>query len=325
MERDLRGSRLKVSADADKVEPFCSLLPDGTFNDTPNFFGRLSVVDRFLSNFHKPLQRRMLYTDPSVVFPASLVIRHHVTKEIYIIGQSRTDSDGHKEYERLNVVHLVSNDSSTFADVIKWAKPDGANADSMLLESKSIGKFYLSVEYQSSSTERYSDKEQSSRMVLYAPAPLLSEVNELCEFAYNGKMWSIKQVFSDSGFASGTVIDSGQNIETFNLIKPVSTYDPATSSWDFMAGAKIFPFSASWGEDDGDVDLSNRYGIANSKIIYVKAQFKYASNFKVGGVVQSSDGKTWRINSIRDNKRSSDLQLTVSRLAKPKVSESPGG
>lgn len=317
MERDNRGTRLKKSADADKVEPFCVMQDDGTFSGTASFYGRLSVVDRFLSNFHKPLQRRMLFTDPNDVLPANGVVQHCITKEIYIIGQQRTDADGVKEYERLNVVHLVSNESSTYADVVKWSKPDGADPASMLLASKSIGKFYISLEYQSSSTERYSDKEQSSRMLFYAPSELLDQANELCEFEYNNKKWSIKQVFFDSGFASGTLIDSGQNIEDFKLIKPINTYDPTTSSWDFMTGAKELPFSASWGEDDGDINMSGRYGASNSRILYVKAQFKYSDNFRTGGIVQSSDGRTWRINSIRNNRRSPDLQLTVSRLAQP--------
>lgn len=317
MERDNRGTRLKKSADADKVEPFCFMLDDGTFSQTADFYARLSVVDRFLSNFHKPLQRRMLFTDPSTTLPANGVIQHCITKDIYIVGQQRVDSDGQSAYERLNVVHLVSNESSTFAEVFKWEKPVGAAPESMLLVSRSIGKFYISLEYQSSSTERYSDKEQSSRMLFYGPAVLLDEANELCEFTYNNKQWSLKQVFFDSGFASGTLIDTGQNIEDFKLIKPVNTYDPTSGTWDFMTGATELPFSASWGEDDGDISLSGRYGASNKRILYVKAQFQYAANFKVGGIVQSADGKTWRINAIRNNRRSPDLQLTLSRLAKP--------
>lgn len=323
MERDNRGTRLKKSADADKVEPFCVMQGDGTFNGVADFYARLSVVDRFLSNFHKPLQRRMLFTDPSTPLPANGVIQHCITKDIYIVGQQRLDADGQASYERLNVVHLVSNESSTFAEVFKWARPDGAAPESMLLERKSIGKFYISLEYQSSSTERYSDKEQSSRMLFYAPAELLDQANELCEFTYNNKDWSLKQVFFDSGYASGTLIDTGQNIDNFKLIKPVNTYDPTSGSWDFMAGAAELPFSASWGEDDGDMSLSGRYGVSNSQILYVKAQFQYASNFKTGGIVQSSDGRTWRINAIRNNRRSPDLQLTLSKLAKPQPMARP--
>lgn len=317
MERDSRGTRLKKSADADKVEPFCVMNADGTFDLKPAFYARLSLVDRFLSNFHKPLQRRMLFTDPDTKLPSNGVIQHCITKDIYIIGQQRVDADGLQAYERLNVVHLVSNESSTYAEVFKWAKPVGSPPESMLLASVSIGKFYISLEYQSSSTERYSDKEQSSRMLFYAPAEMLDQANELCEFEYNNKKWSLKQVFYDSGFASGTLIDTGQNIEEFDLVKPVNTYDPTSASWDFMAGATTLPFSASWGEDDGDINLSGRYGASNKRILYVKAQFKYAENFSVGCIVKSSDGKTWRVNSIRNNRRSPDLQLTMTRLAKP--------
>lgn len=323
MERDLRGTRLSKTADADKVEPFCILQDDGTFADKPSLYARLDVVDRMLSNFHKPMQRRMLFTRPSDTLPKSRVIRHHVTQEIYIIGQSRTDSDAVKEYERMSVAHLVSNESGVHTDVIKWAPADPSNDDDMVLVSSSIGKFYISIEYQSSSTEKYSDREQSSRMLFYAPSVMLDQADELCEFEYQGKMWAIRQVFFDSGFASGTLIDTGQNIETYNLIEPVTPYDPIAGVWDFMKNAKTSPFSASEGESDGDLEESRNYGVDDYKIIYVKAQHRFAGRFKTGFIVEDKDGKTWRVNKVRNNRRSPDLQLTISRIYKPPVPASP--
>lgn len=322
MNRDERGTRLGKSANADKVEPFCFMEADGTFSGIPKLYGRLSVVDRFLSNFHKPLQRRMLFTDPKDVLPTSRVIQHCVTKEIYIIGQQRTDSDAVAEYERLNVVHLVSNDSSTFTEVRKWGKPaqqalPSSDPNEMILVPTSIGKFFISLEYQSSRTESYSDREQSTRMLFYAPDTMLNDANELCEFFYNNRWWSIKQVFADSGFTSGTLIDSGQNIEDFRLIRATVDYDPVTGVWDFMNNANIENFSAAWGEDDGDVQANARYGISSSRILYVKAQHIYAYKFVAGVIIQDNDGATWRVVSSRNNRRSPDLQLTVERISQP--------
>lgn len=314
MERENRGARLKVSSDMEKVEPLSFLRPDGTFSAKPDLKARVGIVDRFLSNFHKPLQRRMMYTKPGDPMPPTFVLRHDITNQVYIVGQERLDSDGVSQYERLNVLHLVSNESSTYVEVFKYAKPDGADPDSMLLERESIGRFYISLEYQSSRTESYSDREQSSRMLFYSSADFLSVADELCEFEYNNKIWSIKQVFYDSGFASGTLIDSGQNIETYQVVKPVNQYDPTTGEWDFLTGATLIPFSASLGEDDGDTSLTNQYGSSNEKTLYVKAQFEYAKNFKVGTLVQFPDGATFRVDKLRNNRRSSDIQLTLSRI-----------
>lgn len=320
MERDLRGKRLAKSADADKVEPFCILKADGTFETTPSLFARLDVVDRFLPNFHKPMQRRMLFTKPADTLPASSVIRHHLTKDIYIIGQGRTDTDAVDVYERMSVAHLVSNESSAHTDVIKWASADPAT---MVLTSSSIGKFYIAIEYNSSSTEKYSDREQSSRMLFYSSPDLLDQANELCEFEYQGKMWAIRQVFYDSGFASGTLIDTGQNIETYNLIEPVNAYDPMTGVWDFMTNAKVTPFSASEGEYDGDLKEGRDSGVDSGKVIYAKAQYKFADRFKSGFIIEDKDGKTWRIDKVRNNRRSPDVQLSISRIHKPPVVSSP--
>ncbi|AHI61265.1 hypothetical protein SHOU24_68 [Vibrio phage SHOU24] len=319
MEREQRGARLSKSADADKVEPFCILKADGTFEVSPSLYARLDVVDRFLPNFHKPLQRRMLFTKPADTLPASMVIRHHLTQEVYIIGQGRTDTDAVEVYERMNVVHSVSNESSAHTDVIKWAPADPQNVDDMLLVSKSIGKFYIAVEYLSSSNEKYSDREQSSRMAFYAAPSLLDEANELCEFEYNGKMHAIRQVFYDSGFASGTLIDTGQNIEDYKLIEPVTAYDPVSGVWDFMTNAKVSPFSASEGEYDGDINEGRYPGIDNQKVIYIKAQHRFSSKFRAGLIIEDKNGKTWRIDRVRSNKRSPDLQATISRISKPQI------
>lgn len=323
MERDLRGKRLSKSADSDKVEPFCILQDDGTFATSPSIYGRLDVVDRFLPNFHKPMQRRMLFTKPDDVLPENRVLRHHITQEVYIIGQHRVDTDAEAVYERMSVVHLVSNESSAHTDVIKWGPADESDPNNMLLVSNSIGKFYIAIEYQSSSTEKYSDREQSSRMLFYAPITLLKEANELCEFFYNGKMWAIRQVFGDSGFASGTLIDTGQNIETYDLVEPTKAYDPVSGYWDFMDGAVIRPFSASEGERDSELSETKSYGSSSEKILYVKAQFQFGHIFKAGKIVRDADNKTWKILSVKNNKRSPDLQLTVSRIYQPPAAVSP--
>ncbi len=317
MNRELKGERLKRSASADRVEPFAFMLSDGTFGNTADFYGRLSVVDRFLSNFHKPLQRRMLFTDPDVPLTTK-VVQHVITKEVYLIGQERSDSDGTKAYERLNVVHLVSNESSTYTEVYKWVPatltlPPEQDENEMILVRENLGKFFLSMEYQSSRTEQYSDNEQSTRMLFYASPELLSVVDETSEFQYLGKWWSIKQAFSDSAFASGTLVDSGQGLEEFAIIYPVNKYDPATQKWDILSGASIKKFSGSWGEDDSDMSSKN-VGTSSSRILYAKTQFIYADRFKAGQVVMDSEGKLWQIRSIRNNKKTPDVRLTLARI-----------
>lgn len=314
MNRDLRGERLGKAAEANRSEPLLFMLPDGTFPNTPDIHGRLARVDRFLSNFHKPLQRRMLFTDPSDPFPDTYVIKHGITDQIYILGQERTDADGVDEYERLNVLHVVSSLSSGYVDLVKWKKPDGAAETDMELSGEVVGKFYISLEYQSSSTEQYSDREQSSRMLFYAPANMLEVADELCEFYLYGKTWSIKQVFYDSGFCSGTLIDSGQNIATYHIVNPVNQYDPVSGTWDALTGAELVPFSASLAETEADFGIRTIPVSINEHVIYIKAQSKYTDQFYAGQLIKAPDDSLWRISAVRNNVRSPDLQATMVRV-----------
>lgn len=309
-----RGARLKQTADRVKVEPFLFMAEDGTFSKVPDIHARVSIVDRFLSNFHKPLQRRMLFTKPEDPLPSTCVMKHAVTGQVYLVGQERYDSDGTSEYERLSVIHVVSSDSSGYLDVTKYGKLPEDPEDSMLLKPINIGKFHVSFEYQSSRTEKFSDYEQSTRMLFYASARFLKVADELSEFEYNGKVWSIKQVFYDSGFASGIVIDTGQRIETYHIVKPVDTYDPTSGSWDFMTNAELIPFSAAYVEDSESSSINEKYGTNCVRTLYIKAQFKYSDKFENGMIILFGDGSTYRISSINNNRRTPDLQVKLSRV-----------
>lgn len=309
-----RGARLQKTADRVKVEPFLFMAEDGTFSKVPDMFARVSIVDRFLSNFHKPLQRRMLFTKPSDPLPPTCVMKHQITGQIYLLGQERYDSDGTSEYERLHVIHLVSSESSTYTDVTKYGKLPDDDESSMVLSPINLGKFHLSLEYQSSRTEKFSDYEQSTRMLFYSSTRFLRVANELCEFEYNNRLWSIKQVFYDSGFAAGVIIDTGQKIETYHIVKPADTYDPTTGTWDFMTNATLIPFSAAYSEDEETSSISEKYGSTATRTLYVKTQFKYADNFENGMIILFKDGTTYRISSINNNRRSTDLQVILTRI-----------
>ena len=314
MEPRNRGERLKQASDRNKVQPFSFLQEDGTFSETSDISARLSISDRFLATSNLPLQRRMLHTRPEDALPDKCVLRHGITKDVYLLGQGRYDTDGEEEYERLSIVHLVTNKSSTFVEVFKYAPPKISKPSSMALERVSIGKFYISVEHQGATTEKYSDREQSTRMLFYGPCDLLNEADELCEFEYNGKMWAIKQVFYDSGFSSGVIIDTGQNIDTYNIVSPTTTYDPTTGSWDFLSGAYLTPFSASLAEDYEESNITSRYGSTEKFTLYVKGQFQYADNFHQGMIILFPNGSTYRVDQLHNNRRSPDVKLTLSKI-----------
>lgn len=314
MNRDKKGERLKHSADAYKVEPFLFLNSDGEFTSEAKLYGRLSTTDRFLSNFHRPLQRRMLFTKPEDTLPENFVLKHKLSGQVYLLGQERVDSDGSDIYERLNVLHVVSSLSSGHVDITKWQRlPDAADND-MVLHPISIGKFFISLEYQSSRSENNTDQEQSSRMIFHAPADLLKEADEMCEFTLYDRKWSLRQVFYDSGFCSGILIDSGQNIETFYIVNAKNQYDPVSGTWLPKYGADKIPFSASVGESGGDYGFRGVPVGYNERTIYIKAQLQFARNFFAGQLIEDGAGYLWRIAELKNNVRSPDIQAQLVRV-----------
>lgn len=314
MNREHRGERLKKAADANKLEPFLFLNGDGEFTSDVKLTGRLSVVDRFLSNFHRPLQRRMLFTRPEDELPENFILKHKVSGQVYILGQERVDTDATEAYERLSLLHVVSSLSSGYVDLIKWKRAEDALPDDMLLHPTVVGKFFISLEYQSGRSESYTDQEQSSRMFFHAPANMLSVADEMCEFSLYGKSWSLRQVFYDSGFCSGILIDSGQNIETFYVVNPANQYDPVSGSWQAKASSVKLPFSASVGESSGDYGIRNIPVGYGGRTIFIKSQLQFAKKFFSGQLIEDSSGTLWRISALRNNVRSPDIQAALVKV-----------
>jgi hypothetical protein len=314
METKNRGQRLKQSADMAKVEPFAFLNPDNTFSTEPNMLARTSIVDRFLSNFHKPLQRRMLFTTANVVMPASMVIQHMVTGQVFIVGQDREDTDGTSEYERLYVLHLVSNISSAFAEVYEYQRLDPAAMD---LTRVLIGQYYIATEFQSTKGEQSSDGGQDVRLLFYSQAGLVDKINDLCEFVYLGKNWEVVQSYYDSGFCSGVAICSNRVIDTYSLVFPQTQYDPFTGEWDFMLSSLVKPFSASLANTNEASPGNNKYAFGNERTIFVKKSVGFKPNFTVGRIVIDAEGWPWKITKLDNYQRSEDTKLTLLKISHP--------
>lgn len=70
---------------------------DSTWDSLPIFKAQLKSADKFLSIYHRPTRKRMLYCAPDVA-PTSTIIRVKVTGEIFIVGAVQSDSHANVNY-----------------------------------------------------------------------------------------------------------------------------------------------------------------------------------------------------------------------------------
>lgn len=308
MERKNRGERLQTSADANKVEPFLFLLPDGEFSLTPDLEARTSITDRFLSNFHKPLQRRMLFTKPDAVMPETGVMKHQLTNQVYLVGQDRYDTDGTNVYEAMRVLHLASSNASGRVEVFGY-EPSAVEGSHELVRT-SLGHHYVALEYQGNKSKNDTDNEVYERMWFHAPASLYQNLNRLCEFELNGVKWSVMTAYYDSGFCVGMVIDIDRDIKTYNLVKPTKGYDPSTGQNDLLTDAVLTPFSASLSDASGESSDDDSEVLTT---IYAKA-LPLSPKELQGAIVQTPDNELFRVISSVKNHRAQDTEIVMTKV-----------
>lgn len=163
------------------------------------FSARIEITDRFLSNFNKPLRRRMLFSAPDTVFPASMTFRHPGTQQVYLIGQSRSDALAGDPHIQLSVCHLVTDDgtgSSGLAQLTRRA-PAGPADNPGWLVTQTLDPTFLDLEFRTSSNEVDSYEIKTGNYFGFVPAS--AGVKEWDYLTLHGKDFRVVDVFPDSG------------------------------------------------------------------------------------------------------------------------------
>jgi len=218
--------------DETKTELIEQLNIDGSFSDWGR--GRLANVDRFLSNFHKPLQRRMLFTRPKDKLPPTGVIRLKATQEIFLVGASRQDSSNDAVFDRLSVLHVVSNDSSGIAEYFNYhhdlATP--LVTSPVDIGKRSEGTFYLSVEYASTKGAESGDEAYQGKFLVYSQ--LTTPFKRDGIFTVNGSSYKVVQPFHDSGFSCAIVLQQKDDMVPIVYL----AIDETTSGYNVTSGVQ---------------------------------------------------------------------------------------
>lgn len=236
------------------------------------FVGRIEIADRFLSNFNKPLRRRMLFTAPDVVFPASRTFRHQGTGDVYLVGQSRQDATagGGNPHIMLTVCHLVTeepNGSSGLATLYRKA-PVGPGTDPGWLVETVLGQAYMDIEFRTSASEPETHEIRVQNFFGFLPRHIQCEPWDFVEL--QGKRYRVVDAFADSGLSGLRVDEELDNRLDFTLThRGQRTYNRVTHEYDVteatynVTGVLIreheFPTWSSESEDYLDVVIDKAH------------------------------------------------------------------
>ena len=175
----------------------------GDFTDA-EFLGRMAPVDRFLSIYNRPTRMRQLFIKPDTPLPASMVFQHTTTGEIYIAGNTRSDTrfniEGGNPYVTLVMAHEVTptGQGTTGLAAHYRRAPAGPASEPGWYVKGRVGDVYVDLEYRTSAAqEGVYDARVSD---YYAWAPICSEVAELDTFELDGREYRVMDVYTDMGF-----------------------------------------------------------------------------------------------------------------------------
>lgn len=198
-----------------------------TFSASP-IVGRVSLVDRFLSNFNRPLRRRMLHHAPDVDFPASRTLRVTATGDVYLVGQPREDSDAGQEYHALSVCHLVTDNgpgsSAGLATVRRNAPAGPANDPGWLVESV-IGYHYVDIEFRTSLNEQDLEQERRESFVMWLQQNADLKPHDFIDL--HSRSFRVTDVYPDSGFMMARIDEEEDYLVDLVIkVNDSTTYDP---------------------------------------------------------------------------------------------------
>lgn len=281
-----------------KRELILALGNDGSFFEWSR--GRLANVDRFLSNFHRPLQRRMLLTDPKVDLPETKVIKLAATGDIFLVGDSRIDSANDTKYNRITVLHSVNTQASDLVDYYNYNFNDPLVSD---LNKVNEGQYFISLEYVSSKDIRDGDEAYQARLVAFSPLPTPFKRDGV--FILRGKSYKVVQPYFDSGFSCAHLLQQEDDIELLTHKATVSTlYDVTTGTFNKVTIDYYYPGSIDKYKQNND----------GSKVfdIYVKYSNPLAK-FTVGETISTSQGDVEIVDIIKDTNTQGQWHLICSR------------
>lgn len=218
--------KLSKAANYFKKETFSIYREDTKTWNKSMFSGRLLPVDRFLSNFSRPLHRRMLVCDPKVKIPDSFTVQSEATGEKYIIGKGRYDAYSNSPYQALYMLHNVSGLGAGLGKVTRKVVT-GTDTDPGHLVNTLVGEFYMDIELRATTPEKGTEQQTAGQYFLMAPPT--SDIVEWDYIALGGINYRVEEGYFDSGLRFARVLQIEDDRVDLTYIKTTGfSYDTGT-------------------------------------------------------------------------------------------------
>jgi len=187
---------------------------------------RILPVDRFLSNFSRPLHRRMLICDSDTILPSSNTIRSDATNEVYIIGQGRYDAYSNSPYQALYMAHLVSGASGAVGTLTRKL-PSGPSTDPGHLVQTTVGEYYMDIELRATTPEKGAEHKTAGQYYMMSTPEC--DFTEWDYASLKGVNYRIEEGYFDSGLKFARVLQIEDDRVNLTYIRTTSfAYDQST-------------------------------------------------------------------------------------------------
>jgi hypothetical protein len=247
-------------------ETYRGLNTDTGLFDGQKLVARMAPTDRFLSIYNRPTRMRQVFTKPNTKLPASLVVQHSTTKDIYILGTQRQDTkfnvNNGKPYVEITMAHLVTPngqgtsglfkvyrkllpDLSKYDDFDDMKSVDYAGRDIYQdgngkvfgwLEDTKVMDAYGDVEFRTTKAEAGTfDHREGDYYGWFAINARLQDFDKL---VLDGRTYFVAMEYSDLGFTGVTLSHRLERYQDFKFITTERTYNSATHEYDTTAVEK---------------------------------------------------------------------------------------
>ena len=206
---------------------------DGAFDTSAEaiIVGRLFRIDRFTTIYHRPTRRRQITFPPRTILPQSLVVKHRLTGEIFILSQSRRmDATAVSVYENIVTGHLAMPPSGGLGTVFRPAL-QGTLDDPGPAEWIEVANTYMDVELRTTENAEHAEEQAIAHTMVVLPASVSAADNDWIRL--NGATYKIVELYIDGGFSYARAIKEQYDMSVITYYFDTGSgggYDPETGT-----------------------------------------------------------------------------------------------
>lgn len=165
---------------------------------------RLFRVDRFTTIYHRPTRRRQLTVPPGVTLPASNVVKHVSTGDVYILSATvRQDAQQNTAYDMVVSSHLATSPSGGLFTQYR-PTTSGPADDPGAAELDEVAKVYCDVELRTTADEPHTIDEAIGHFLLTLPDSAGASDGDW--FVGDFGTYKVVEFYKDGGFSGARAI-----------------------------------------------------------------------------------------------------------------------